>query len=295
MHQDSWHHLGSLESEDLFEWIHICLKIDMVKETMSASIDGKEYGVTKVVGMNPSHDIDFNIRLGIVDYSNSGSKFQFHGKITNIHLFLPNAVDIANLTKNLCFNRANISILSWSDMKWKFSGNKLKEVETNSNLVCPTSPYADLTIPLMWNKRRAVDMCSKLGNGKITTFSANVSIMNTSSIDDNECERYWTPYSYSVEEGKVTDEITKLEEKLFWWRGFPVNISDSSEILFYPEEGQFMNTVQKKEECLICNTSLKTMYTLRGNCKNSFLGNSNYKTNTLNKYLGFFGKRVTIW
>ena len=138
-------------------------------------------------------------------------------------------------------------------------------------------------------------MCSKLGNGKITTFKTNTSRLSTLEKHD-ECMGYWTPYVYSAVKGAVTNENTKLEEELFWWSGFPVNRSDFSAILYRVEKGTFWNIAPDREECLICNTSLKTEYTLRGNCKNSFLSNSNhYKTNTFNKYLGFFGNRAIIW
>ena len=297
MYQDSWHKLGSLQSQDLFEWIHICLEIDMVNETVVASINGKKYEVINVEGITPPiTDLTFNIRLGIVHISNQiNSYLQFYGKITNIQIFLPNVEDIAKLTKSLCINRANISTLSWSDMKWRFSGNKFKELETDSNLVCPTSPYADLAIPFIWSKSRALDMCSKLGNGKITTFKTNASRLSPLREHD-ECTGYWTPYVYSAVKGVVTNENTKLEENLLWWPGYPVNRSDFSTILYRVGKGVFWNIAPNREECLVCNTSLKTEYTLRGNCKHSFLGNSkHYKTNTFNKYLGFFGNRVIIW
>ena len=89
MHKNSWHYLGSIQSQDLFEWIHICLEFDLVKETVSASINGNKFGAVNVLGINHSFDKSFNIRLGIVHTSNSESKLQFHGKITNIQLLLP--------------------------------------------------------------------------------------------------------------------------------------------------------------------------------------------------------------
>ena len=100
----------------------------------------------------------------------------------------------------------------------------------------------------------------------------------------------------SIFEGIVTNEITKLEEELLWWPGYPANITDYSNVLFHPEKRYFKNFKNEvMEECMICNTSLKTIYNLRGSCKHSFLGNSFYKANTFNKYLGFFGEKVTIW
>ena len=287
MHKNSWHNLGSLQSQDLFEWIHICLEFDLFKETVSASINGNKFGAVNVLGINNSFDKSFNIRLGIVHTSNSESKLQFHGKITNIQLLLPTVDDIANLTKSLCINRAEKSILSWCDMKWKLSGNNLKELKTDSSLICPSSTYADITIPVKWTKSRAVDMCSKLGNGKISSPTYR---------SKENCVRYWSPYRYIITEGIVwnENENTELIEKLQWYPGFPVNITDWSNIVFNPKDKYFEN-VEDVEECLICNSSLKTEYSLRGNCEYSYLGNFKYKANTINKHLGFAGKRVIIW
>ena len=284
--QNMWHNLGRLQSRDMFEWIHICLETDMVKETVVASINGNKFGVTNVLGLNPSVDIAFNIRLGIVHYSIE-SMLQFHGKITNIQLLLPTVDDIANLTKSLCINREKQSILSWCDMKWKLSGNNLKELKTESSLICPTSPYADITIPLKWTKSRAVDICSKLGNGKISSPTYK---------SKEDCVRYWSPYRYIVMEGMVwnENENTELLEKLQWYPGFPVNITDWSKVVFNPKERYFEN-VEDVEECLVCNSSLKTEYSLRGNCEYSFLGNFKYNANNINKHLEFAGKRVLIW
>ena len=89
------------------------------------------------------------------------------------------------------------------------------------------------------------------------------------------------------------NENTELLEKLQWYPGFPVNVTDWSKVVFNPKERYFEN-VEDVEECLVCNSSLKTEYSLRGNCEYSFLGNFKYKANTIDKHLGFAGKRVII-
>ena len=298
---DTWHILGKIQSQDLFEWIHICLEIDLVKKTISTRINGNDFGMITVLGMNPSPGVGLNIRLGIVHHSGRDAKEQFRGKITNIHLLLPTAKDIANLTKNLCINRSDNGILSWSDMKWSFSGNNFKQLESESVLICPTSPYADLKVPFKWSKSRAVDMCMKLGNGEITSLKKPLSPSSGKSLDikygdfDRDCERFWTPYVYSKNEDIVRNENTEVEEKLRWLPGVPVNHSGWSDVMFYREKGYFENHAGYNEACLVCNTSLKTIYTMRGNCKYSLLGNLKYSAYMNHKYLGFFGDSVTIW
>ena len=298
IHNDhsSWQLLGHLEIQDLFQWIHICLDIDLVNETISTSINGKSFGATDASGIKPLAGINFNIRLGIVHHtSQNNTKFQFYGKITNIQLYVPIVGSTSSPAKTLCINRPNMSsILSWSDMKWSLSGEQLVKKEIDTDIICPTSPYADLKFPFKFTKSIAVDVCNKLGKGKLSSFLNNSSRLDLLK-DDSKCFKYWTPYLYI--DGKVRNFNTKLEGEFPWWPGFPVNIANWSNILFYTAKNVFANTPDnsEREECLICNSSLKSEYILRGNCKYSILGNFNYKANTFKKYLGFFGKRVTIW
>ena len=298
---DTWYLLGNLQSQDLFEWIHICLEIDLVKKTILTSINGKDFGMTNVLDMNPAVISGFHIRLGIVHHSVRAEQEQFHGNIANIQLLLPVDGELSNLTKSLCIKRANTSIISWSDMKWTFSGKNFKVLEKDSSLICPTSQYADLRVPFKWTNKRGVDMCSKLGDGKITSLN-NTSISSSGkSLDlkygvfDKECERFLTPYIYSEIEGIVRNENTGEEENLKWIPGFPVNRSGWSNVLFYREQRNFENHVNHRELCLVCNTSLKTIYTMRGNCKYSLLGNLKYSAYMNDKYLGFLGDDVSIW
>ena len=300
MHE-TWHILGNLQSENLFEWIHICLEIDLVKKTIFTSINGKDFGITSVLGMNPPVDAGFNIRLGIVHHSIHAVKKQFHGKLTNMQLLQPVAGEKSNLTKSLCINRANTSILSWPDMKWTFSGNNYRQLEADLSLVCPTSPYADLRVPFKWTKGRGHDMCLKLGNGKITSLNYSSNQSSGKGLDikygvfDNECETFLTPYVYSEIEGIVRNEYTTEEEKFRWLPGYPINGSEWSAVQFHREGGYFENQPHYSEACLVCNTSLKTIYTMRGNCKYSLLGNLKYSAYMNNKYLEYFGGSVSIW
>lgn len=100
---------------------------------------------------------------------------------------------------------------------------------------------------------------------------------------------------YSQNEVIVRNENTEVEEKLLWLPGYPVNHTEWSVVLFSPKRGNFVNHAKYREACLVCNSSLQTIYTMRGNCKYSLLGNLKYTASMNNKYLGFFGDRVNIW
>ena len=267
---NSWHILGVIDSEDLFKWMHICLEIDLVKGSISSSMNGKSFGVTKVSDLSPSPS--FNIQLGIVHHSVSDIKRQFHGKVANIQLLLPNVKNVTVLSNNLCKKRPELNILSWSEMEWNMSGNNIQESNVSSSMVCPTTPYADLRVPFEWTKSRAKDMCFKIGNGQIASPGNDDSRENWKIYDD--CEMFWTPYLYDEDSGSVEKEYSHDEKvRLNWLQGFPVNGTPGwQNVIFYPARKYFENAEDHKEICLVCNTSLKTIYTMRGNCKYSLLG-----------------------
>ena len=144
-------------------------------------------------------------------------------------------------------------------------------------------------------------MCKKLGNGKITSL-INSSNMSKSlnikyGVFDHECRKFWTPYVYSNSEGIARNENTGAQEILGGWiPGFPENYTGSSDVIFLRETRNFENLAGNSiEVCLVCNTSLKTTYQMRGNCKHSLLGNRKFIANMNNKYLGFFGDGIRIW
>ena len=134
---DSWHILGSVQTQDLFEWIHICLEIDLVKKTIVTSINGKDFDIKDVEDMSPSANAGFNIKLGIVHHSGRDAKEQFYGKLTNIQLLSPTSEKLSTITKSLCNYWANTTILAWSDMNWKFSGENFEEFDTGDLFVLP--------------------------------------------------------------------------------------------------------------------------------------------------------------
>ena len=106
----------------------------------------------------------------------------------------------------------------------------------------------------------------KVGNGKIS------STRNPDYIE--ECEDIWTPYLYSQLQGIAINEYSNEKVSINWCDGMPLNRTNFVQVLFDNLKGCYENTnsVAFYEYCAICNSSLKTIYTMRGNCKSSILG-----------------------
>ena len=260
-----WYALGQVSDEDFAGWIHICLNINIENYEIETSINGRSFNKTQV---RPFQDVPkFNLRIGVVHHSEKAIKSQFYGRVSNIQLLRhAEETSLIDLTKDLCREREDQSILSWSNMKWNISGKNVKVLDTDSSFVCSNSSFFNLYVPFSITRSRGKDVCFKLGNGEIS------STRNPDYIE--ECEDIWTPYLYSQMQGIAINEYSNEKVSINWCDGMPLNRTNFIQVLFDNLKGCYENTnsVAFYEYCTICNSSLKTIYTMRGNCKSSILG-----------------------
>ena len=59
--------------------------------------------------------------------------------------------------------------------------------------ICPDKDTLTLKYPLLWNKKKALDICAKLDNGRILDFPNSFELY---SISSSECKYFWTPFWY---------------------------------------------------------------------------------------------------
>ena len=305
-----WYAIGQVSDEDYAGWIHICLKIDINKLEIETSINGKSFNKTQVRKFQVVPK--FNLKIGVVHHSEKAVQSQFFGRVSNIQLLrYEEETLLHDLTKNLCNEREEQSILLWSDFKWNLSGENVKALDTDSSYVCSNSSFFDLYVPFSITRGRAKDICSKLGNGEIS------SVQNPFYIE--ECEDLWTPYLYSQMKGKTINEYSHENVSINWCDGMPLNRTNFDQVTFDNLKDCYENTnrVALYEYCTICNSSFKTIYTMRGNCKSSILGlhletmkTSNFKNidclsfcagnynyhayNSPGSYYGFYGSGINI-
>ena len=211
IHDQHWYFLGTAKYRELMDWIHICVEIDSDSKSLRASIHKNIYPtVFNVSGLSPNHEM--NLRLGVVDNS-MNEKAQFFGSVTNINIYRGKGKMLFNkISDNPCYFPPEESLLTWSSMNWDIVGN-VQQIDIAIKTLCLPNKYINLRLPFIWRKSTAIDICAKLGNGKITDFQdpSNLSNINMESIYGKkylDCKYFWTPYTDENEEGVFVNENT---------------------------------------------------------------------------------------
>ena len=261
-----WYAIGQVSDEDFATWIHICLKINIENYEIETSINGKSFNKTQVRTFREEPP-KFNLRIGVVHHSEKATTSQFYGRVSNVQLLRhAKETSLSDLTKDLCKDREDQSILSWSNMRWNIEGKNVKVLDIDSSYICSNSSFFNLYVPFSITRSRGKDVCFKLGNGEISSTRKPEYI--------EECEDIWTPYLYSQTQGITINEYSNEKVSINWCDGMPLNRTHFVQVLFDTLKGCYENTneVAFHEYCTICNSSLRTIYTMRGNCKSSILG-----------------------
>ena len=185
-----WITLGNIPSSLLLNWIHICLDINIVEGSIQTFIGGKNWSLVEGIILKPPEKI--YLRLGIVDHSYWETKYQFHGKVSNINIY--------KKTHNPCNEEIKDSIVAWSEMQWKVLGNDVTEIKVEENF-CSDSKFLYLRVPLKWDVKESQSLCKTFGNGTLLDFAdpsnlslANLKLMYGSKWDFDYCECLWSAY-----------------------------------------------------------------------------------------------------
>ena len=207
----NWYILGNATTEQLFDWMHICVEINSSNKTLKAAIQQKIFPtVFNISGLTPGLKLN-NFKLGVVHHSYALNKVQFSGSLTNINVFrAKDKTLLKRQSEKPCSFSSKEAILSWPSMKWKITEN-VSQTTIHKHTLCSVTDYINLRLPLLWRKSSAKDFCSKLGDGKVSEFSdpSNLSNLKMDEMYGNrfsECEFFWTPYSDENEEGVFINE-----------------------------------------------------------------------------------------
>ena len=148
-----WYALAKVTEEDFADWIHICLDIDTEQKEIITSINRKSYNKTLLREFQKVPK--FYLKIGKVHHSEYNIPSQFYGMVSNIQLLTPDAeTALCDLTKDLCRERKELSILYWSDMSWNISGKDVRVMEQDSSFTCSDSSNIDLYVPFKITRRR---------------------------------------------------------------------------------------------------------------------------------------------
>lgn len=262
------------------KWMHICVDIDTKSRTIEVGINGQSLGKSlNISGL--IHTPKLNLQLGIVEHSFVKKKYQFDGKISNIHLIDPNkTMSVTTLSEMPCMLNKSSCLICWSEMHWKKIN--VKETFERTESICAKNSYILFGVPYQWTTTEARIICSKFGKGQIAGVVDSDHPVSTNFenyygfYEDEDCFYFPTSYVYyGAAEGKVVNVYNDEKIDVLWGQGFPQEKDDAFDVVFYPPGGFFENTDNYfKKRCLLCNSSREIIYSTRGICQNSYLGNA---------------------
>ena len=291
-----WYDLGHVTLETFLNWIHICVELDTVNATLRASINGGNVtAVSYVKGLTPVPKL--YLRLGVVHQSDDRGQFQFYGSVSNINIFsLQNrAKDNFFLKQSACkFNESSF-LLSWTNSEWRIVGKGMEEEVFDKKSICLKSTSINFRISLQWTKIEASEECRKYGpNGNISK-PMNIVDMYKDFSTFKPCRFFWTPYTDKYTEGRYVDENSnETMNEIQWQPGQPDGGILENFVGFRPPIKTFNDLPNGRKECVSCEISRSTAFTMRGACENSYLETIYFPT-ICRGYIGFIGNMIFIW
>ena len=274
-----WLNFHKIETPWKF-WSHICAKFDTVTGNISVSIDGRPTLTksSKNLRSGKPGTLDQHLEIGITEtLTADGGKRSFYGKVSNIHFhFSDEQVSLADLSKKSCETKG--SYLAWSDMTFTRNGLNVFEVEENDEEVCYVLPalyHALLPGRMSWT--HANHLCQVLGGGTMTGVEDDQDMDELASrVKDisESCPSIWLPLSDRRKEGTWENTNSNSSAKFLRWSdGQPNGLEIQNHAAVDMETFLFADyNAEGDAHCASCTLKTTALLTLRGVCKDSFLG-----------------------
>ena len=158
----NWYSFSILPLHLSMDWFTICVEIDTIEKSISASIGGgklhKVYNVTSLDEPPRLH-----LRIGVVDlqdYSQDYTEnYQYHGMITKLNVFHSAKLNITKRSKNPCNIKEEDIFIKWDFMQWKIVGYDVMESSMDDSKLCSSPEFVYFRIPLKWTKEKGLYVC----------------------------------------------------------------------------------------------------------------------------------------
>ena len=276
-------------------WSHICASIDTVSGNISVSIDGSQ-SVTKnfekLVEGKPIN-LDKKLEIGISDTDPAnGGKRSFRGLVSNVHFHISDGSNsIEALSKKPCETKG--SYLAWSDMNFQVNGDNVFELKEAEKDVCAVQiEFYDIVLPGKTTWIQANHLCKVFGGGAMAEIKDDKDIEKVSSqmrkisstpqaMSPCYCPTVWLPLSDEKIEGVWENTNSNSESKFLRWAdGQPNGLRTQNHAALSIENSRFEDYHAEKMHCATCTLKTTAILTLRGVCKDSYLGENWYNTVT---------------
>ena len=261
-------------------WSHICAGIDTVTGNISVSLDGRPSltRTSQVLRDGMPGKLYQQLEIGITETSMKyGGKRPFHGKVSNIHFHFFDAENSpATLSKNPCGKKG--SYLAWSEMTFTKSGQGVFELEENKEEVCDVLPHSyNVLLPGKMSWTSVDHLCKVLGGGTMTGVEDDKGVERLADqirgVTTESCPAIWLPLSDAKQEGIWENTNSNTAAKFLKWSdGQPNGLGGQNHAAVDMESFLFGDQHAEEKMCGSCTLKTKTSLTLRGLCKDSYLG-----------------------
>ena len=262
-------------------WSHICGEIDTVTGNISVSIDGSP-SVTKTFdklreGKPMNLDRKLEIGLSETDSANGGNR-SFRGQVSNVHIF-DGSKSTETLSKKPCEIKG--TYLAWSDMTFKRNGDNVLELEKTEREVCAVQTnFYNVVLPGQMSWVQANHLCKAFGEGTMTGIKDDTEMDTFASRIrkiPGSCPIVWLPLSDGKSEGVWENTNLNSESKFLRWAdGQPNGLRIQNHAALVLESLHYRDFNAEELHCATCTLNTKAMLTLRGACKESYLGEKLY-------------------
>ena len=261
-------------------WSHICAGIDTATGNISVSLDGRPSltRTSQVLRDGMPGKLYQQLEIGITETSiKYGGKRPFHGKVSNIHFhFFDEENTPDTLSKDPCGKKG--SYLAWSEMTFTKSGKSVFELEENNEEVCDVLPHSyNALLPGKMSWTSVNHLCKVLGGGTMTGVEDDQDMEGLADqikgVTTESCPAIWLPLSDGKKEGVWENTNSNTAAKFLKWSdGQPNGLGGQNHAAVDMESFLFGDHHAEEKICGSCMLKTKTSLTLRGVCKDSYLG-----------------------
>ena len=199
-----WYLLDQMPVNEIFGWVHICTQLDLDREVIRTSVNGRESKVVEEVRTSSSPPRLY-MMLGVVEHSWYQGQAQYHGKVTNIRIYRDiGEVNMENMTSSPCASFNLQTFMLWEQMQWSLT-EAVEVITVRDEKFCTASNKYNVMLPSSVTYEAAKDACFKLREGSITEPAV---LELDSSILLTTCPYTWTPYTDTELENRFINEHT---------------------------------------------------------------------------------------
>ena len=270
-----WWKIMELKNLKIIFWLHTCMNVNVLTNELKFTLKGQSLISLKANNLteNKPKFITGNLVLAISDQGKSDDPKQFVGSVANLHLEEDvGNNNLENMVKNLC--ERSKGIFNDGQLSWIFIGNVLKEKANPSNICHEGSVYTvGIDIPMKFMP--SIALCKKLGFGNITQVDSEeelVEIVTMLKDGSYYCKYIWTPLSDKQEEGVFRGFFTAEVPQYFPWKtGTPDGGRGQNNIIIDTRKNVYDDKTEAHKACTPCDVPVKTSFTLRGVCKDTYM------------------------